>query len=110
MTFYTIMKSASLLWILFWGILLRLEKYVDSRLGSSTCQRATISAVQIPLAPRCRCSVSLCATCTAMSAGLGLASYGATATSLTGAALVLGASCLGGLRWSLSQRIMVRTT
>ena len=69
-TLYTIIKSASLIWILVWGILLKLEV----------------------------CSARLCITCTSISLGLCLASYGETRLSLLGAALVLMAGCLGGMR------------
>ena len=77
-TLYTISKSGSLLWLLFWGVLLRLEV----------------------------CSVNLACICTTISIGLALASYGTTSVSLLGVALVLSAGCVGGLRWALSQRLM----
>ena len=77
-TLYTIVKSGSLLWLLFWGVTLRLEE----------------------------CSVKLMGICTMMSIGLALASYGATRVSLLGIVLVIMASCVGGLRWALSQRLM----
>jgi solute carrier family 35 protein C2 len=77
-TLYTIVKSGSLLWLLFWGVVLRLEE----------------------------CSVKLMGICFTMSIGLALASYGATRVSLLGIVLVLMASCVGGLRWALSQRLM----
>lgn len=71
---YTVVKSGSLLWILFWGVLLGLEV----------------------------CSARLAAICAAVSVGLGLASYTATPVSWVGVALVLGAGGLGGLRESPS--------
>lgn len=77
-TLYTIVKSGSLLWLLFWGVLLRLEV----------------------------CSVNLACICTTISIGLALASYGTTSVSLLGVALVLSAGCVGGLRWALSQKLM----
>mmetsp|Transcript_19016 Transcript_19016/g.24810 ORF Transcript_19016/g.24810 Transcript_19016/m.24810 type:complete len:408 (-) Transcript_19016:134-1357(-) len=77
-TLYTILKSASLLWILFWGVLFLLEK----------------------------CSMKLSLVCIAVSVGLGLASYSETHVSKVGIILVLLAGCLGGLRWALSQRLI----
>mmetsp|Transcript_38110 Transcript_38110/g.75340 ORF Transcript_38110/g.75340 Transcript_38110/m.75340 type:complete len:427 (-) Transcript_38110:330-1610(-) len=78
-TLYTIIKSSSLLWILFWALIFGLEK----------------------------CSFALIGVCVAISFGLACASYGATPVSLIGTALVLGAGALGGLRWALSQRLMM---
>jgi hypothetical protein len=46
-----------------------------------------------------RCTAELSVVCIAISAGLALTSWGETSVSLFGAALVLLAGCMGGLRW-----------
>ena len=77
-TLYTIIKSGTLLWILLWGICLRLET----------------------------CSWKLAFVCVCVSGGMALASYNGTDFDVWGTGLVLGAGCMAGVRWALSQRLM----
>ena len=69
-TLYTVLKSGTLLWILLWGICLRLES----------------------------CSWLLCLVCVSVSGGMAMASYSDTAVSATAAAHVRAAGCLAGKR------------
>ncbi|CAM9284177.1 unnamed protein product [Ectocarpus sp. 12 AP-2014] len=73
--FYTIVKSGSLIWILLWAVVFRFEALTPKM----------VSVVLIT------------------SAGLFMASLGETDFSTEGLLLILGASCLSGLRWGLLQ-------
>lgn len=74
-TFYTIVKSGSLMWILIWALVFRFEKL----------------------------SIQILGVVTVISSGLFLASYGQTDFSMAGLIMILGASCFSGLRWALVQ-------
>ncbi|CAM9259965.1 unnamed protein product [Choristocarpus tenellus] len=74
-SFYTILKSGSVIWIALWAIVFKFE-------------------VATP---------KLCGLVGFMSIGLLLASWGEAEFSILGMFLVLGASCLSGLRWGLVQ-------
>ncbi|CAM9894111.1 unnamed protein product [Scytosiphon promiscuus] len=75
MTFYTIVKSGSLMWILLWAVVFKFE--------AMTLEMGLVVLI-------------ICG-------GLLLASLGETDFSLEGLLLILGASCLSGLRWALLQ-------
>ncbi|CAM9303284.1 unnamed protein product [Hapterophycus canaliculatus] len=75
MTFYTIVKSGSLMWILLWAVVFKFE--------AMTLEMGFVVLI-------------ICG-------GLLLASLGETDFSLEGLLLILGASCLSGLRWALLQ-------
>uniref|UniRef100_A0A7S2FM58 Sugar phosphate transporter domain-containing protein n=1 Tax=Florenciella parvula TaxID=236787 RepID=A0A7S2FM58_9STRA len=77
-TFYTIVKSSTLVWILLWAVLFRIEKP----------------------------NWAIAITVTVISLGLGCASYGETNFSMVGLLILIGASASGGLRWALIQRLM----
>ncbi len=74
-TFYTILKSGALIWILIWAVIMRLE----------------------PL------TVEIVAICALVSVGVSLASYGEASFSLVGFILVTAACASSGLRWALTQ-------
>jgi len=74
-TFYTILKSGALIWLLFWAVLVKIEK-LDMK-------------------------VSLIVGI--ISAGLMVASFGQTDFSFVGFVLVMGSSCCSGLRWAMTQ-------
>lgn len=74
-TFYTILKSGAILWILVWAVLMRLE----------------------PL------TWEIVAICGLVSTGVSLASYGEASFSWMGFLLVTGACASSGLRWALTQ-------
>ncbi|CAM9429901.1 unnamed protein product [Phaeothamnion confervicola] len=74
-SFYTIAKSGSLVWILLWAAVFRLE------------------------VASCRLVLVVSFIC----AGLTLASWGETDFSLPGLLMVLASSCVGGFRWALTQ-------
>ncbi|CAN0416333.1 unnamed protein product [Pylaiella littoralis] len=73
--FYTIVKSGSLMWILLWAVIFKFEVM-------------TFRMVFVVLI--------ICG-------GLLLASFGETDFSMEGLFMILGASCLSGLRWALLQ-------
>jgi len=77
---YTIVKSSSILFVLFFSILYRLQPI----------QFSLIIVVFL------------------ISAGVVMAVYGDTDFSALGFGLVLGASCVGGYRWALTQLLMVQ--
>ncbi|GAB5029659.1 solute carrier family 35 member c2 [Nannochloropsis oceanica] len=74
-TFYTILKSGALIWILIWAVIMRLE----------------------PL------TMEIVAICVLVSMGVSLASYGEASFSLVGFILVTAACASSGLRWALTQ-------
>ena len=77
-TVYTIIKASVVLWTFFWGVILQLESFK-------------------------------CKTCVAVfliTLGLSIAVFTTTNVSPFGAALVLLASALGGVRWALTQQLM----
>mmetsp|Transcript_15059 Transcript_15059/g.17042 ORF Transcript_15059/g.17042 Transcript_15059/m.17042 type:complete len:459 (-) Transcript_15059:131-1507(-) len=79
--FYTVVKSSTILFVLFFSILYRLQPF----------------------------KLSLIAVATLISGGVALAVYGEKAEfSLLGLGLVLGASCVGGYRWALTQLLMLK--
>ena len=79
LTLYTIIKSSVLIWTFTWGVLLGIEKY-----------RLTTF-----------CSVlGICF-------GISLAVASSTEVSLVGVFMVLGASAMSGIRWALTQKLMV---
>ncbi|CAM9378572.1 unnamed protein product [Discosporangium mesarthrocarpum] len=75
--FFTIVKSSGLIWLLMWAIVLGLEKP----------------------------SVGLVSSVFVIFLGLTLACWGETEFSWIGMVMVLGSSCLSGLRWALTQRM-----
>ncbi|EWM29182.1 solute carrier family 35 member c2 [Nannochloropsis gaditana] len=77
-TFYTILKSGAILWILVWAVIMRLE----------------------PL------TWEIVSICAAVSFGVGLASYGETAFNSAGFVLVTLACASSGLRWALTQLML----
>ncbi len=74
-TFYTILKSGAILWVLVWATLMRLE----------------------PL------TWEIVAICALVSTGVSLASYGEASFSWVGFILVTAACASSGLRWALTQ-------
>jgi len=74
-TFYTILKSGALIWILVWAVILRLEPLTGE----------------------------IVAICGLVSMGVSLASYGEASFSLVGFILVTAACASAGLRWALTQ-------
>ncbi|CAK9091814.1 Solute carrier family 35 member C2 (Ovarian cancer-overexpressed gene 1 protein), partial [Durusdinium trenchii] len=77
-TFYTVVKSSSLIFVLFFSILYKLQP----------------------------CSLSLTLSVFVIGAGVFMASFGDTEFSAIGFGLVLGASAVGGFRWALTQVLM----
>jgi len=77
-TFYTIVKSTSLIFTLMFAILYKLQP----------------------------CSFSLIGSVTVIGAGVAMASFGDVEFSAIGFALVIGASAVGGFRWTLTQVLM----
>lgn len=77
-SFYTIIKAGSLLWILLWALVLGLEQF----------------------------SLTLVGVCVVVSLGLACASYAETAFSTFGLVVLLGASCCAGIRWALVQKLV----
>jgi len=78
-TLYTVIKASVVVWVFFWGVLFRLEKF----------KILTFLAVLIT------------------SAGLGMAVSSHTVIRVDGIFLCLGAAAAGGLRWALTQQLMV---
>lgn len=78
-TLYTVIKASVVVWVFFWGVLFRLEKF----------RVVTFLSVIIT------------------SAGLGLAVSSHTTISVAGLILCLVAAAAGGLRWALTQQLMV---
>jgi len=78
-TLYTVVKASVVVWVFFWGVLFRLEKF----------RVVTFMAVAIT------------------SAGLMLAVSTHTSISVIGLVLCLGAAASGGLRWALTQQLLV---
>jgi len=74
-TFYTILKSGALIWILVWAVIMRLEPLTGE----------------------------IVAICALVSMGVSLASYGEASFSLVGFILVTAACASSGLRWALTQ-------
>lgn len=79
LTLYTIIKSSVLIWTFFWGVIL----------GVETFRWTTFSSV-----------MGICF-------GLALAVAASTDVSMIGVAMVLGASALSGVRWAMTQKLMV---
>jgi solute carrier family 35, member C2 len=79
LTLYTIIKSSVLIWTFFWGVVLGIEKF----------RMTTFSAV-----------IGICF-------GLSLAVASSTDVSMLGVMLVLGASGMSGIRWAMTQKLMV---
>lgn len=79
LTLYTIVKSSVLIWTFFWGVVLGVEKF----------RRSTFCAV-----------LGICF-------GLSLAVAASTDVSLVGTAMVLGAAGMSGIRWAMTQKLMV---
>eukprot|EP01041_Mallomonas_annulata_P011589 gene11589-24258_t len=78
-TLYTVVKASVVVWVFMWGVLFRLEKF------------RVVTFLSVLIA----------------SAGLGLAVSSHTTVSVTGLLLCLAAAASGGLRWALTQQLMV---
>ncbi|CAM9482436.1 unnamed protein product [Discosporangium mesarthrocarpum] len=81
-SFYTIIKSGSIMWTALWAVVFKFEP----------------------------ATLQIGGVVTLMSLGLFLASFGETEFSLLGLFLILGASCLSGLRWGLVQLLQTVDT
>jgi len=77
-TFYTILKSGSLMWLLLWAVWMKVEVF--------TFKMSIIILV--------------------ITVGLALASFGQTNFSWVGFLLVTGSCCCSGLRWVMTQRVV----